>query len=302
MTREQVGAGEVETLEDGRPLGGVHPGSTGQLPPLPSLVVGQVRHQRRAPIRHTVHMRTHLWLVDLDDLPARPQQGFRAADHFSGAGASIRDQLLGYAATQGESVGPDDRLLMLAAPRSVGHVFNPLSVHWCLGPDGRVRFAVLEIHNTYGERHAHLVRLDPAERARVAKQFYVSPFFAVAGAYRVRLQLQAHRVTVAIVLEDEAGQPVFTAAFRGTPRPATARARLTAFLRTPLAGHQTSARIRWHGLRLWARLPVQPRPAHVPPWVGQPGRSSSHPADSIPADPAPAGPTQPPTTNELSRS
>jgi DUF1365 family protein len=143
-----------------------------------------------------------------------------------------------------------------------------LSVHWCLTASGRPRFAVLEIHNTYGQRHAHLVHLDQRDRAEVAKEFYVSPFFAVSGRYRVRLQLGPHRVLVSIVLDDDQGRPLFAAAFRGTPRPATWSTRLAVALRTPLVAHQTSARIRWHGIRLWARLPVQPRPAHRPPWAG----------------------------------
>ncbi len=268
-----------------RPASGGRPGDVGPtvtLPGLPSLVVGEVRHQRRVPIRHTVRMRTHLWLVDLDALAGRPSRGFRVADHFGGDGASIASQLREYAAALGEPVGPDDRLVMLAAPRLAGHVFNPLSVHWCLTPAGRVRFAVLEIHNTYGERHAQLVRLDDGERATVAKEFYVSPFFAVSGAYRVRLQLRPDRVHVAIVLDDEEGNPVFTAAFRGIPKPATRRARVAAFARTPFATLQTSARIRWHGVRLWARLPVQARPRHTPPWG---------PAAAVPDRPDPTDPS-----------
>ncbi|HRW18816.1 MAG TPA: DUF1365 domain-containing protein [Dermatophilaceae bacterium] len=235
------------------------------VPALPAIVVGEVRHHRRRPVSHDVRMRTHQWLVDLAE-PAEllARRGFRGIDHFAGDAPSIETGLRRFAAAQGEQIGATDRLVMLATPRSLGHVFNPLSVHWCLTPSGRVRFAVLEIHNTYRQRHAHLVRPDAQGRAEVDKAFYVSPFFEVAGRYRVRLTLRDERVSVAIVLE-QAGGPVFMASFRGVPEPATRGARIRAAVRTPFVAHQTSLRIRWHGIRLWRRLPVVPRPPHRPP-------------------------------------
>ena len=234
------------------------------LPQLPAIVVGEVRHERRTPIRHTVRMRTHLWLVDLAALPrSRPWRSFAGADHFRGD-EGIRAGLQRFVEAQGESIGGNDRVVMLAAARSLGHVFNPLSVFWCLGPDGAARWAVLEIHNTYGERHAQLLQVNDKGVGHVPKEFYVSPFFAVAGGYRVRLTLTDRRVAVSVTLV-QGGLPVFVATFTGTPSRATARTVVRAELRTPLASRQTVTRIRWHGIRLWLRLPVVPRRPHTPP-------------------------------------
>jgi DUF1365 family protein len=50
---------------------------------------------------------------------------------------------------------------------------------------------------------------------------------------------------------------------RGRALPATARTVLHLALAQPLEPLAVSARIRWHGIRLWLRrLPVQPRPTH----------------------------------------
>ena len=50
-----------------------------------------------------------------------------------------------------------DRILMLAMPRTLGYVFNPISIFWCYDAAGG-RVAVLaEVHNTYGERHTYLL-------------------------------------------------------------------------------------------------------------------------------------------------
>ena len=54
-------------------------------------------------------------------------------------------------------------------------------------PDGTLRCVVAEVHNTYGERHAYLLRTDDRGRAEAAKEFYVSPFYPVDGGYRMSL-------------------------------------------------------------------------------------------------------------------
>ena len=234
---------------------------------LPAVVKGTVRHRRLLPMRHDVRFRTYLWLVDLDRLPRNTKfASFRSEDHFTADDpSSIKAKLLHFVQKQGQSQLPDARLVMLAGARSWGHAFNPLTVFWCVTADGQVPWAVLEIHNTYGERHAHLVVPGTGGRAEVAKEFYVSPFFTVSGRYLVRLRLDSEQVLVAITLRQD-GQPVFSAGFDGRPVPADRGARVRAALRTPLAMHQISARIRLHGIWLWMRgLPVVPRPVHSPP-------------------------------------
>lgn len=237
------------------------------LPVLPAVVNGRVRHRRFSPVRHDVGFRTYLWLVDLDHLPQDTVlASFRAADHLGADGSpSIKTKLLGFVQAQGRSTSPGDRFVMLTGARSWGHAFNPITVYWCLTPAGQVRWSVLEVHNTYGEQHAYLVTPDTGGRARVAKEFYVSPFFTVSGRYLVRLRLAAENVTVAITLRQH-GRTVFSAGFDGHPVRADRGARLRAALRTPLVMHQTTARIRLHGIWLWLRrLPVVPRPAHSSP-------------------------------------
>ena len=65
---------------------------------------------------------------------------------------------------------------MLANARVAGHVFDPLSVFWCFDSGGDLACVVAEVHNTYGERHAYLLRPDHTGTARTGKELYVSPF------------------------------------------------------------------------------------------------------------------------------
>ena len=112
---------------------------------------------------------------------------------------------------------------MLAGARVLGHVFDPLSVFWCYDRRRRLACVVAEVHNTYGERHAYLLRPDEAGVAVTGKHFYVSPFFDVSGTYELRFTLRPDRVATTVTLRRH-GAVAFSAAFRGRPEPATRRA------------------------------------------------------------------------------
>lgn len=230
-------------------------------PTQPSIVRGRVRHTRHRPITHSLSFATHMWLLDVDGpMPNNLLASFPVKDHFGGGASSFREAISAFAEAKGEHVADTDRLMMLAAARSFGHAFNPLSVFWCLTSEGDVRWLILEIHNTYGSRHAHLVMPDERGRFEIPKEFYVSPFFTIEGGYRVRVHLHDDNLNLGIQLRQD-GVVVFSGSFAGKVRPATRRNLALASLRTPLVAHQTTARIRIHGIWLWLRrLPVVPRP------------------------------------------
>lgn len=234
------------------------------LPPLPAIVRGNVLHERRKPWRHGLAFTTYEWLVDLDrPLPASFLASFLPKDHFGGKAPSLRAAVETFAREHGAAVSQGDRLLMLASARSLGYVFNPLSVYWCIDSTNRVRWAILEIHNTYGDRHAHVIYPDETGRAVIPKEFYVSPFFTIEGEYRVRLIASPTHVHASVNLHQQ-GELVFTASFTGKPIPATTTSFLRAAIRTPFATYQTMLRIRLHGIWLWLRrLPVIKRPVHT---------------------------------------
>ncbi|GAA1937917.1 DUF1365 domain-containing protein [Kitasatospora viridis] len=226
-----------------------------------ALYESRISHLRTAPVRHAVRQRGYLWLVDLDRMPELPAP-LRPLARFP-AGAALRADLDAFLAAQGLEP-PGGRVLMLCQARSLGHVFNPLTVYWCHDRAGRPVCTVAEVHNTYGQRHRYLLRTDARGRAETAKEFYVSPFFPVAGRYRMSLPEPGPRLRLAVSLELDGARP-FTATVHGSRRPAGPAALLGAVLRHPLATFAVSAGIRYHGVRLWLRgLPVHPRPQHAP--------------------------------------
>ncbi|MEU9043703.1 MULTISPECIES: DUF1365 domain-containing protein [unclassified Kitasatospora] len=224
----------------------------------------RISHVRTGPVRNAFTHRTYLWLVDLDRLPAIPWPlrwlaSFRARER----GLSLRQDIDRYLRGEGIDLA-GGRVRMLAHARSLGYVFNPLTLYWCRDSAGRPVCTVAEVHNTYGGRHRYLLSPDERGRADVAKEFYVSPFFPVDGRYRMTLPEPGERLALSVRLEREGARP-FTATVRGTRHPAGVTRLLRAAARHPLSTMAVSAHIRFQGIRLLLRgLPVHPRPTRAP--------------------------------------
>ena len=226
-----------------------------------------IRHARTAPLKHGFALRSYSWFVDLDELPRlgwlAALARFEARDHLGSPDATLRENLDAFLATHDVDLH-GGRITMLANARVLGYVFNPISVFWCHRPDGDLECVVVEVHNTYGERHAYLVRTDDQHRARTEKRLYVSPFNDVTGSYDLLLPEPGPKARVSVTLRRPGQQP-FTATLVGHARPATLGAVLRAAVTRPLEPLAVQARIKSHGIRLWLRrLPVQPRPTHPP--------------------------------------
>jgi cyclopropane fatty-acyl-phospholipid synthase-like methyltransferase/DUF1365 family protein len=222
-----------------------------------------VRHVRTGPVRNDFTYRTVMWLVDLDRLPRIPRTlralaEFRAADHVGDPALSLRRNVDAYLVDEGIDLR-GGRVLMLAAARSLGHVFNPLTVYWCHRDDGTLACVIAEVHNTYGGRHRYLLRPDEAGRAEAEKVFYVSPFFPVGGRYRMSVPVPGDELALSIRYQPPGGAP-FAAVLRGRGRPATTRTVLGHAFRQPCPTLIAAARIRMQGIKLYLRgLRVVPR-------------------------------------------
>lgn len=232
-------------------------------PATPQIYRSTITHTRRAPLKNRFTNTSHLWLVDLDDLPDHGPLGrFVARDHLGDPERTIRQNVEAFLASEtprlGRSVATGGRILMASNARAFGYNFNPISVFWCYEANGDLAACVVEVHNTYGDRHAYLVHPDADGRAQVAKGMYVSPFHGTDGHYELTVPEPTDRLLVSVRLVTEDGTR-FDAVLRGD---VTGTTRL-AVIRAASGAILGALRIRIHGVRLWARrLPVQPRPSH----------------------------------------
>jgi DUF1365 family protein len=231
----------------------------------PALYRVQVTHGRTEGVKHAFRYRHAMWLIDVDEVPELPRglrwlARFRAADHLGDPDATLRENVDRYLAVHDIDLD-GGRVALLTNARSLGYVFNPVSVFWCHDHSGAVRAVIAEVHNTHGERHCYLLEPDAQGRAEADKAFSVSPFFGVDGAYEITCPEPAGHLDLRIVLRRH-DQVVFGARVHGTRE--TSRPVLAQALRWPLASYRVTALIRFEGLRLWSRrLPIVARPLHA---------------------------------------
>lgn len=226
-----------------------------------------IAHHRYVPPQRSFRHRLHTWLVDLDDLPRLPRPlrvlaRFEARDHLGDPHRTIRQNLDHWLALHGIDLR-GGRVLMLAHPRTLGYVFNPITVYWCHGPGGDLVCLVAEVCNTYGERHCYLLRPGADGISHTDKQLHVSPFLPNRAHYRMRLQLPEERLRMHIDLVQD-GRTLLTATMTGRRLAATPAQLMRTALRRPLVPQRVAALIRRHGIALWVRrTPRVRRHPHV---------------------------------------
>jgi DUF1365 family protein len=157
------------------------------------------------------------------------------------------------------------RIELLAQPRVMGHVFNPVAFWLCHDDAGVLRLVIAEVTNTYGDRHSYLCHHDdlspitPERDLKATKIMYVSPFQPVEGGYVFRFDIDAAHVSVRIDYTNGNGGLIAT--LTGKRRPLTNRGILAAAVRRPFGSRRVLALIHWQALVLWWKgVPFRSRP------------------------------------------
>jgi len=238
----------------------------------PLLGRGQVRHTRLRPVPNRFAYPTYFLMLPMRSLRAHPSPdlprnrfglvSFHDRDHGDGRGDSLAwlDELLareGIADAAGE-------VWLHCYPRVLGHTFKPVSFWYCHRTDGSLAAVVVEVNNTFGERHCYLLTgpgIAFGHELRATKVFHVSPFCSVTGTYRFRfMRTDDGRTVVRIDHDDESGALLQTSV-SGRLEPLDTHSLRAAFFGMPLMTFGVIARIHWQALRLWMkRVPFIRKP------------------------------------------
>ena len=147
------------------------------------------------------------------------------------------------------------RVLLLAQPRVLGHVFNPASFWLCHDAEDRLCAVIAEVNNTFGDRHSYLIHHDdlhpigPEDRLTAQKIFHVSPFQPVEGGYVFRFDIREDRI--GIWIDYTQGNGGLVATLCGPRRPLSTAGLVRAALRRPFGSRRVLALIHWQALKLW---------------------------------------------------
>ena len=263
----------------------------------PLIGFGQVRHTRLRPQRHAFAYPTYFLM-----LPMRSLQSSCSSLRVNTPGLLSfydRDHGDGRAPDEGGALAWLDELLhkqgvvdatgevwLHTYPRVLGFTFKPVSFWYCHraadDQGGALRAIVVEVNNTFGERHCYLLEAPQyGTELRADKVFHVSPFNLVEGHYRFRFMRTAPSTrggagrTVARIdyfqTSAEGGDlalPVLQTSVSGALHPITPAVLHRALWRYPAMTWGVVLHIHTQAFRLWwKKVPFFRKPEPPPAFV-----------------------------------
>lgn len=244
---------------------------------------GEVWHRRLAPRSHEFRYKVAMPYIDLSEMEqvlrmhpfwsARrggPMQ-WREQDYLPGPGAldkRVRERVVELGRRR-----PDGPVVVLANWRTFGWAFNPLSLYYCFGGDGRLEAVLGEVTNTpWGERQSYLFGERGRAECMVDKEMHVSPFCGMDQTYRVCVNAPSSDLGVRVDVE-EAGSPVILAELALKRRELSRASMSTMLARHPAMAFRVSLGIYRQAASLLLKgVPYHPHP--VCPMAGEVGSAS----------------------------
>jgi DUF1365 family protein len=245
-------------------------------------------HHRFSPKAHRFAYRIFLFAVDLDELDTlhrrlrffsvnrRNLYSFRDADflptgqnpHNPSSGpafvppttnGNLKARVLAQLASRGIGL-EGGRIVLVALPRVLGYLFNPVSFYFCYGRGGQPVAALAEVTNTFREMKPFVLGPEtrtatgtgPAFVHRAPKYFYVSPFSDMDVSFDFNLRPPGERLSVQID-DFDAGQRTLTSHLAGERRPLTDRILAWYACKYPLITLKIIGLIHWHALWLYLK-------------------------------------------------
>lgn len=226
-------------------------------------IAGETYHGRRGAVKNAFRYSIDYVLMDADAAVKGPAlfarnganlMSLQDSDHGgkpkTGIGADwVRDVLAAH------KIDLTGRIDLLAQPRLLGHVFNPVSFWLCHDTTGTLRVVIAEVSNTFGQRHSYLCHHDDMrgitknETLSATKIFHVSPFQPIEGGYTFRFDITDDHVH--IVIDYTRGNGGLIATLKGDRKPLTNASILKSAIRRPFGSRRVLALIHWQAIKLW---------------------------------------------------
>lgn len=228
----------------------------------------KVRHRRLFPRQNFFCYRSFYHCYDIDRLNELPQSRLFKVN--GRALMSFNEVDHGYCDARTSRQWFDDvisaftpfapaKVILMAMPKTLGFVFNPVSFWIGYDADGQIGVVVAEVNNTFKERHTYVclptqgkTTIEADQWMTAEKVFHVSPFMNREGEYRFKFDIQADSLMIAIhYLVD--GEVKLVTSLSGTLKPATHANLRKHFMLVPWVTMKTMILIHWQALKLFLK-------------------------------------------------
>lgn len=175
----------------------------------PVLLTSSTFHSRFKPILHSFRYPVLYIGLDLDCLERSYNDNIFSlvakvwrvlslrSDDYMGSKhvGGIKEKLWAHMSDHGVQTESLRRAFLVTTPRLFGYSFNPVSFHYVYDKEEQLKVVVLEVNNTFGEKHIYVLRQDEArDRTRSGytsaqtfpRRFHVSPFNDRSGSYQLQ--------------------------------------------------------------------------------------------------------------------
>jgi DUF1365 family protein len=169
---------------------------------------------------------------------------------------SLKERVINYLAHNNINC-EGGKIVLVTVPRIFGYAFNPVSFYYCYDKSGTSVAAIVEVTNTFREMKLYLVNKTnegnkPRFSARMAKNFYVSPFSKVDLSFDFDLYEPSH--VFAVCIDDYNEKTRVLESTMAGPKRIIADSRLLAWLlKYPLLTIRIISLIHIHALKLYLK-------------------------------------------------
>jgi uncharacterized protein len=232
------------------------------------LYSGWVGHSRLVPVSNQFRYKLFFVYLDLSELDTvftdrwlwsveSPNWAvFRRSDHLKPGRGALDSAVLDVVEAQlgWRPAGP---VRILTHLRYLGYCFNPISVYYCYGSDGRTLQAIVpEVHNTpWGEEYLRALDVSRSRREDdwhvydLEKEFHVSPFMPMDIDYQWRFKEPSD--SLAIRMENRRnGELLFRAELEMNRLEMTSANMSALLLKWPVMTAKVIAAIYWQALKI----------------------------------------------------
>lgn len=233
----------------------------------------EVYHQRLYPRKHGFKNRLFFFFLDLDELSQLrdrfhllkiEQRGFfsfQEADHLPKYSGSLKQRAI--QAFQDAGLSPEiHRVYLLTNLRTLGYVFNPISLFYAVDADGRCMGALVQVENTFREMKLFPVLNHQAAQQSPAKAelflseqvkwFYVSPYSRPDQSFRFEIEIPGETIRCRVSSHTDQ-QLVLDSGFQGKKLPLKEKTLLKMALRYPLITWGVITMIHCQAIVLWLK-------------------------------------------------